>query len=291
MPIVGFKLPPTASETHAMSSEDKLTFYDHTIEFKPNGVRVNSPNELSFEGKIGTLKCQHLSWQAEEIIEIQVSNALVIETNELTINNGNSHIALTKNQCTFSGKHLALKTNDSPHAAVCCQGDYQACPAASGSKPHIGSSLDHSSETVFINGNGMVRHGDQTTCHGEPNQVISHTHDILVDGQPIAHTLSSMQHGGVLESTQQILSLAPVINHENTEKETPHSNKQCLQITIRTFEETESHDLKSAINIKLHETARSITTLHQPVILSGLSLDSLENKCQIDIETEAKKED
>lgn len=286
MTTIGFKHPDTQSHTDSIVSENKINLHQHSIALNDTGVHIHCGNKLTVTSEISSIQASHTNWTSTNSISLHTAGALTIEAKAFKINGGNSNITLTNEHCYFSSDKLTLQTTNAPSETLCCEGDYQTCPASSGSKPHIGSTLSKGSKTTFIQGHGIIRHGDRTQCHGEPNQVISHCHSILVDGLPIAHTSSTLQHGGTLTASQQTVQLMP--SHDTTtDSAFKKQDHQLLEVHIRMFGENDYRDEQYNLTIHMQDNTRSPSSHYQPIILSGLQLQDLDGQCQIDIEDKA----
>ena len=61
-------------------------------------------------------------------------------------------------------------------------GDAHACPASTGSVPHVGGPISSGSATVFIGGRQAARLEDEATCTGAADQVAEGSRNVFIGG-------------------------------------------------------------------------------------------------------------
>lgn len=77
-------------------------------------------------------------------------------------------------------------------------GDIHTCPIA-GSTPHVGGPLlPPASTNVFIGGMPAARLGDQASCVGPPDTLVTGSSTVLINGKPAVRMGDSTVHGGVI---------------------------------------------------------------------------------------------
>lgn len=285
MHAIGFKGPKEKGILTQLISEGHIHLYRHAINFMPTGIRLTSPQQLEMKGGISQIHSDNMNITSQHSIHIQIRGQLVIESKQMTFSVANQQLKLSSAGCKIQGHKITLESVDSPASGhLVCQGDQHHCPASTGSKPHIGGTLPQGSSSVFINGKGVCRHGDISPCHGAPNQIVSHTRCIQVDNRPIAHTQATTLHQGQLSAQQHTASLSNQQSQKNNQ--TAHkANQHSLLMHIQTIGQDNATDNEQkSIRLSFEKEKRQWTGKQQPIVISGLALEALNNSIQISID-------
>ena len=77
--------------------------------------------------------------------------------------------------------------------------DMHVCPMVTGTVPHVGGPiLPPGKPTVLIDNLPAARVGDQATCVGPPDTIVSGCFTVLIGDQPAARMGDSCSHGGTI---------------------------------------------------------------------------------------------
>ena len=84
-------------------------------------------------------------------------------------------------------------------ANISLVGHHHACPATTGTTPHVGGPISSGNSALTINGIPAALVGDVCTCKaGGPDTIVSGSSLLTVNGIPVAKVGSKTSHGGVV---------------------------------------------------------------------------------------------
>jgi uncharacterized Zn-binding protein involved in type VI secretion len=78
-------------------------------------------------------------------------------------------------------------------------GDMHTCPQTTGGVPHVGGPiLPPCAVTVLIGGQPAACAGDQATCVGPPDAILSGSPTVYTSARPQARIMDPTAHGGLI---------------------------------------------------------------------------------------------
>ena len=77
-------------------------------------------------------------------------------------------------------------------------GDMHVCPLVTGPIPHVGGPILAGESTVLIEGMPAARVGDNASCTGPVDTIVTGSANVMIGGMPAARIGDSTAHGGTI---------------------------------------------------------------------------------------------